>query len=74
MLAVGATDDNRTEGSVTRKVGEALHRVDPTRVVAMDLMQVSVKDSENYTVKWDEISSIAGGHGRLGPEVRSHNR
>ena len=51
MLAVGATDDNRTEGSVTRKVGEALHRIDPTRVVAMDLMQVSVKDSENYTVK-----------------------
>ena len=51
LLPEGTTDGATTEERIILKVGEALSMVDPTRVVAMDLMQVSVKGGENHHVK-----------------------
>ena len=51
LLPEGITDENGTEERVVLRVGEELKSIDAGRVVAMDLMQVSVKGGENHSVK-----------------------
>ena len=46
-----ASDENDPRERIILKVGEELKGIDPGRVVAMDLMQVSVKGGENHSVK-----------------------
>ena len=51
LFPLGTTDGGTTEQRVMLKVGEVLNRVDPARIIAMDLMQVSIKGGENQAVK-----------------------
>ena len=51
LLPKGITDENETKERVVLKVGEELKTIDVGRVVALDLMQVSVKGGENHSVK-----------------------
>ena len=51
LLPEEITDENEREERVVLKVGEEVKTIDVGRVVAMDLMQVSVKGVENHSAK-----------------------
>ena len=51
LLPEGVTNEDETKERIMLKVGDELKSIDTRRVVAMDLMQVSVKGGENHSVK-----------------------
>ena len=51
LLPEAVSENGDLRERIILKVGEELKGIDPRRVVAMDLMQVSVKRGENHSVK-----------------------
>ena len=51
LLPLGTADRGTNEERAMQKIGEALNRVDPARIIAMDLMHVSVEGGEKHAVK-----------------------